>query len=404
MPTRRPIRRLSVVEASGWSAGGTIYKRGSQARERHGAHLTLVSSPPPNSSDRPPPAAAASLGKRTTLFVAAAGVAASLGLGWALSRDPSGELAGKLPLVASIAGLLVTALLASLVHVSQVSRGRAAALERVNDRLRERIQTTAQDEAEIRHLNAALEARVAERTAALRETIAELETFNYSVSHDLRSPLGAILNFTAILTEDYAASLDDAGRTYLQRISKGATSVVSLMDGLLAFSRSGREELHRAHIDVKRMVESLRDETLDAKGVGSCKIQVGDLPPASADPAMLRLVFSNLIANACKFVRKDESAHVEVGGAVEGGDLVYFVRDHGIGFDMRFAEKLFRVFERLHATEDYEGHGVGLAIVARLVRRHGGTVWAEGAPGKGATFYLRLPLENGHAERTVADA
>src|SRR5262249_51569365 len=118
--------------------------------------------------------------------------------------------------------------------------------------------------------------------------------------------------------------------------------------------------------------------------------------------AMLRLVFSNLLSNACKFVRRDESPNVEVGGSVEGDHVAYFVRDDGVGFDMRFAEKLFRVFERLHATEDFEGHGVGLAIVARLVRRHGGTVRAEGAPGKGATFHLRLPLEDGHATGTRA--
>jgi len=377
------------MDTCGAGVGGTIYKRGSRARTS-GAALTLVPSPPPQPDQ--PPRAAPPADKRATLLVAAVGVAG----------EQSAGFADKLPLAALIAGLLISALVASLVHVSQVSRNRAAALAHVNDGLRERIQTNAEGEAEIRRLNAELEARVVERTAALQETIAELETFNYSVSHDLRSPLGAILNFAAILNEDYAQALDGPGRTYLQRISKGATSVVSLMDGLLAFSRSGREELHKTHVDVKRMVESLRDELLAAKGADACRIQIGELPPVRADPAMLRLVFANLLANGCKFVRKGESPRVEVGGSVNGGDVVYFVRDDGVGFDMRFAEKLFRVFERLHATEDFEGHGVGLAIVARLVRRHGGAVWAEGAPGRGATFHLRLPLDDGHADGTRA--
>jgi len=307
----------------------------------------------------------------------------------------AGEIRRKAPLVALVAGLLISALIASLVHVSQTSRARAAALDYANIGLREQIRATTHGEAEIRGLNAALEARVAERTGALQETIAELETFNYSVSHDLRSPLGAILNFAAILAEDYGERLDATGRAYLERITSSATGVVSLMDGLLAFSRSGREEIHKARVDVQRLVESLRDEQLAARGAGSCKFQIGDLPPAYADPAMLRLIFSNLISNACKFVRKGDSPQVEIGSRVEGNDVVYFVRDTGIGFDMRFAEKLFGIFERLHAGEEYEGHGVGLAIVARLVRRHGGRAWAEGAVGKGATFYVKLPAQNG---------
>jgi light-regulated signal transduction histidine kinase (bacteriophytochrome) len=291
--------------------------------------------------------------------------------------------------------LLISALIASLVHVSQTSRTRAAALANANIDLRDRISASSRDEGEIRRLNQVLEARVAERTAALQETISELETFNYSVSHDLRSPLGAILNFAGILSQDYGGSLEPNAREYLDRISGSAQAAVSLMDGLLAFSRSGREEIRKTQVDVQHLVASVRNEIAAANPELGCEIKLGQLPAAHADPSALRLIFFNLLSNACKFLRKGESARVEVAGYVEGGDTIYFVRDQGIGFDMRFGDKLFGVFERLHASDEYEGHGIGLAIVARLVRRHGGRAWAEGALGKGATFYFRIPNSAG---------
>jgi light-regulated signal transduction histidine kinase (bacteriophytochrome) len=172
-----------------------------------------------------------------------------------------------------------------------------------------------------------------------------------------------------------------------------------MMDALIAYSRSGSQALSLCPVDVKRLVAEVCAEIEAARPCAGCKIEIGDLPGAYADESMLRVIWSNLISNACKFVRPGEPPHVEVAGQLSGEELVYRVRDRGIGFDMRYAERLFAVFERLHGAEGYAGHGVGLAIVARLVRRHGGRIWAQSAPGKGATFYfsVALPREAGDA-------
>src|SRR5262249_6950691 len=262
-----------------------------------------------------------------------------------------------------------------------------------NARLSQLIVETRRGEGVLKELSEALEARVASRTAELHETIAELETFNYSVSHDLRGPLGAVVNFAAILTEDYGDQIDATGREHLQRIVGSAAAAVSMMDALLAYSRSGRTELRKTHLDMRRLAQEVCDELSASSPNLKCAIRIGELPDAFADESMIRFVFANLIGNACKFKPAGEEPSVEVGGGVEGKEVVYFVLDQGIGFDMRFADKLFKVFERLHSSEQFAGHGVGLAIVARMVRRHGGRAWAQGAVGKGSTFYFSLPSE-----------
>ena len=305
------------------------------------------------------------------------------------------------PAVALAAGLLASGLIAAAVHFGTLSWRRARMLRRANAALRQQVSDTRRGESELRELSAVLEARVAERTNELNETIVELETFNYSVSHDLRGPLGAIINFAAILQEDYGGALDAVGKDYLQRIVGSASSAVSMMDALLAFSRSGRTELHKTRLDMPRVVQEVCDELNASLPHLKCAIKIGDLPNAFADESMMRFVFTNLISNACKFARKGESPEVEIGGSLGSNENVYFVRDNGIGFDMRFAEKLFKVFERLHVSEGYEGNGVGLAIVSRMVRRHGGRCWAQGAVGKGATFYFTVAAtgaENGKSE------
>ena len=277
------------------------------------------------------------------------------------------------------------------LHFGTLAWRRERALRGINASLTARVGETLRGQDELRRLSAELEARVAERTAQLAETITELETFNYSASHDLRGPLGAIINFAAILKEDYGDQLG-RGVEHLDRIVNSATAAVSMMDALLAYSRSGRTELHRERLAMRPLVRDVIAEVSASKPGFASSVSIGDLPDAFADENLTRVVLTNLIGNAFKFVRAGEKPQVEVSGSVEGHEAVYFVRDEGVGFDMRFADKLFRVFERLHTSaEGFQGHGVGLAIVARAVRRHGGRVWARSAQGRGATFYFTLP-------------
>jgi signal transduction histidine kinase len=332
-------------------------------------------------------------------------VALGVGHSWSLSAWPTSSTVlgfyDQGPLLVLAAGLAASALIALSVHYGTLAWRRSDALRATNLELEQQIEVSRRGRGDLEELSAELEARVAQRTAELHETIVELETFNYSVSHDLRGPLGAVINFAAILREDYESSLDAQGKDILSRIVHSASAAVSMMDALLAYSRSGRTELHKAPLDVTRLVNEVVAEFTAVTPSLSCAVKMGDLPDVVADESMLRFIFTNLISNACKFAREDHAASVEIGGSVAGNEATYFVRDEGVGFDMRFSEKLFRVFERLHSADSYPGHGVGLAIVARMVRRHGGRVWAQGAVGKGATFYFTIPvLEGGNDGRS----
>lgn len=295
------------------------------------------------------------------------------------------------PIVALIAGVIATSLVAGVLHLGTLAWRRKRLLEDSQLELARQIDEMHRTESAQQELSEELEAHVAERTLELNETIAELQTFIYSVSHDLRSPLGAVMNFTAIFAEDYAGRLDETQAEYLDRIGTSAASALSLMDALLSYSHSGRTELRRIHLQVKRLVGELCEEAIAARREEIVDVKIGDLPDVHADESMLRFIFANLISNACKFVKPGETASLEIGGHSEATETVYFVRDSGIGFDPRFEQKLFKAFERLHRTGQFEGHGVGLAIAARMVRRHGGRIWAQGAPEKGATFYFSIP-------------
>jgi signal transduction histidine kinase len=234
-----------------------------------------------------------------------------------------------------------------------------------------------------------LEARVEARTAELSAVNRELESFSYSVSHDLRAPLRAIVGFVQILEEDHGTSLDEEARRALDRVKVNATRMGQLIDDLLAFAQVTRVPLSRQRVDVTHLARTTADEAI-AMATHPIELVVEPMPPCTGEPVLLKQVFANLISNAIKFTAKTERARVAI-GATTDGDTVYYVRDNGAGFDERFAEKLFGVFQRLHRTVEFEGTGVGLAIVQRIITRHGGRVWAEGRVNQGATFYFTLP-------------
>lgn len=218
----------------------------------------------------------------------------------------------------------------------------------------------------------------------------ELEAFAYSVSHDLRAPLRAINGFTRILLEGHAASLDAEGARYFNLVLDNARQMGQLVDDLLALSRLGRQALAMKRVSPRKIVgQSLAELQADMDG-RKIEIEIADLPECRADPSLLKQVFINLLANAVKFTRARETARIEIGFERKDGATTYFVRDNGVGFDMRYVDKLFGVFQRLHRAEEYEGTGVGLAIVQRIIQRHGGRVWAQAEVDKGATFYFTI--------------
>jgi len=272
-----------------------------------------------------------------------------------------------------------------------------ASLERDTEGRPMRARGTSQDiterkraEQEIRQLTAELEQRVATRTSELEAANKELEAFSYSVSHDLRAPLRAVDGFSQAIIEDYAPQLPEEGKRYLQTIRESAQRMGELIDDLLSFSRLSRLPLNTRVVDTAKLVRNVVEDLSAQLNGRQVDFRIGDLPTCRGDAALLRQVWINLVSNALKFTSKREAAVVEIGSVREQSGDVFFVRDNGTGFDMKYAGKLFGVFQRLHRVEDFEGTGVGLAIVQRVVHRHGGRVWADAAVDHGAAFYFTI--------------
>jgi light-regulated signal transduction histidine kinase (bacteriophytochrome) len=246
-------------------------------------------------------------------------------------------------------------------------------------------------EDDIRKLNEELEQKVIERTAELEAVNKELGSFSYSVSHDLRAPIRAINGYTRILSEDYSNILDADGNKILHTIINNSKKMGELIDDLLAFSKLGRKQVTVSEILMNELVQSIRDELTFDEGGNIPVFDVQILPPAKGDKSLIRQVWINLISNAIKYSRNKPSTKVEIGAYEQGKTVVYFVKDSGAGFDMQYYDKLFGVFQRLHSQEEFDGTGIGLAIVQKIVERHKGIVWAESVLDKGTTFYFSLP-------------
>lgn len=264
-------------------------------------------------------------------------------------------------------------------------------LEKTNRELEHEIGVRTRAEVELSRVNATLETRIQERTAALSAANRELESFAHAVSHDLMAPLRRIDGFSAALAEDYGAGLDQTAQDYLKSIRAGVRGMKDIIDALLHLSTVCREELKKETVDLAalaRKVEQLVRE--DNQGRPVAFVMAPDLGKAQGDPRLISILLHNLLANAWKFTRKRDQPRVELGVERNGGRTTYFVRDNGAGFDMAFAEKLFHPFQRLHPADEFPGVGIGLATAQRIVQRHGGTLRAEGEVDKGATFFFTL--------------
>ena len=276
------------------------------------------------------------------------------------------------------------------VRLTQQSGAQARQSEALRSRVEKMEAETLSRTSELAEANQDLRKAHEELKSALRE----LEGFSYSISHDLRSPLRAIEGFARILEEEHVASLDEEGRRLLRIIRDGGTKMGRLIDGLLGFSRLGKQPLAMAAIDMDLLVSEVVAELRLNDQQSPKRVTVQVLPAAYGDLALLRLVWINLLSNAAKYTGTRKQPRIQVTGIQKGTETIYSVADNGVGFDMQYAGKLFGVFQRLHADEEFPGIGVGLSFVQRIVNRHGGRVWAEGAVDKGATFFFELPIEN----------
>jgi PAS domain S-box-containing protein len=246
-------------------------------------------------------------------------------------------------------------------------------------------------EKQLKNYQEHLEDIVEHRTEEIKLAYKELEAFSYSVSHDLRAPLRAIDGFSQVLAEDYESKLDEMGKDYLHRVRQAAQKMSQLIDDLLTLSRAMRADMSRQEIDLGNEAMDVISELKQTEPGRIVYFDVQNDIKASGDPALLRVVIQNLLGNAWKYTSKQEDAHIKFGYKQDNGEIVYYIEDDGAGFDMQFVDKLFHAFQRLHQPEEFPGTGIGLATVQRIITRHGGRIWADSTPQKGATFYFTLP-------------
>jgi signal transduction histidine kinase len=288
--------------------------------------------------------------------------------------------------------------------VRAASTGNFAEIRVLTDAFNDMLAEIQERDRSLSDAHEALEARVHQRTAELDAANKELEAFSYSVSHDLRAPLRHVSGFAELLQNHLKDHIDDKARRYLHTIISSAGRMGRLIDDLLAFSRIGRSQLASQRVRLGDITREAREEIISQNGVGTRTIQwqIDELPDVQGDPALLRQVMLNLLSNAVKYSAPRSTARIEVGSRREKDEVVVYVRDNGVGFDMQYADKLFGVFQRLHRADEFEGTGVGLANVGRIIRRHGGRVWAEGQVDQGASFYFSLPLTRPRARDVSA--
>jgi len=296
-------------------------------------------------------------------------------LAWAISRSitrPLQKLAVATTAIES--GNYATA-------VSVQSRDELGQLARMFNAMTEKVQQSQKN----------LEEKVQRRTAQLEATNQELEAFSYSVSHDLRAPLRAVSGYAMILKEDYTEKLDEEGNRILHMIVNNARMMGLLIDDLITFSKIGRKETQYRPVEMKLLIDSCIQELQPLRGDQPLNIKVGSIAPCFGDGNLLKQVWMNLISNAIKYSSKEKTPLIEIGSRMEADRIIYFVRDNGVGFDMKYADKLFGVFERLHSQDEFEGTGIGLALCKRIIHKQGGEIWADATKGFGATFYFSIP-------------
>jgi signal transduction histidine kinase len=294
--------------------------------------------------------------------------------------------------------LIFTASAAIIANFATVRRRIEDDLRQTTERLLREVEHRRHREEEVEILNKQL----SERAEQLQETNKELESFAYSVSHDLRAPLRHVAGYSELLLKHSSSVLDEKGMGYTQAVLESAQRMGTLIDDLLAFSRIGRAEANKRLVSLDTLTKDVvTDIALEVPG-RQIEWKIGPLPACFGDPSMLKVVLTNLVSNAVKFTRLRQSAVIEIGSTTKSdNEFVVYVRDNGAGFDMRYTNKLFGVFQRLHHTDEFEGTGIGLATVQRIIHRHGGKVWAEGKIQEGATFYFSLPIATTATERTV---